>query len=275
MTRSPPAKAFDWHALGVRALSAVVLVPGVVWAVLEGGWLFLALIAGGAVLLSIEWGLMSSPRAPARVAAVLAGALFAALIAAGAGDVSAALLLLVFGAIVAALYARSLLVQPLDAAYGVFYLGWPCIVVVWLRNAEDGLAWTALVFAVAWASDIAAYLIGSLFKGPKFWPRVSPSKTWSGFLGGLTAGVLSAVAVAEVVDTGLDAGPAAIVGLVAALATMGGDLWESALKRRFGVKDSGHLIPGHGGLLDRVDGLMFAVVAVAACRVVADLGGFS
>lgn len=96
---------------------------------------------------------------------------------------------------------------------------------------------------------------------------LSHNKTWSGFIGGLTAGMVAGAAMAAWLDMGpLTAVWGGALGLAAALATMGGDLWESALKRRFGVKDAGALIPGHGGLLDRVDGLMFAVVIVAAGR---------
>jgi phosphatidate cytidylyltransferase len=129
-----------------------------------------------------------------------------------------------------------------------------------------------MILAVAWAADIAAFLVGSAMKGPKLWPQFSPNKTWSGFFGGLIAASLAALAVARFLPMGLDPPRAAALGLFAGLATMAGDLWESMLKRRFGVKDSGDLIPGHGGLLDRVDGLMFAVLAVAAARLLVNLG---
>jgi len=126
-----------------------------------------------------------------------------------------------------------------------------------------------LVFAVAWSSDIMAYFVGSLVGGPKLWPRFSPNKTWSGFFGGLMAGATAGVIMAAWLDMGaLTPLWGGVLGLAAALATMAGDLWESALKRRFGVKDAGTLIPGHGGLLDRVDGLMFAVVVVACGRLI-------
>ena len=155
------------------------------------------------------------------------------------------------------------------AAYGVLYLGWPSVLLIWLRGVDSpvGLHWTVLVFAVAWSADILAYLAGSTFGGPKLWPRFSPNKTWSGFIGGILAGAVAGAVMTAWVDMGaLTVVWGAILGLAAALATMAGDLWESALKRRFGVKDAGNTIPGHGGLLDRVDGLMFAVVVVAAGR---------
>ena len=153
----------------------------------------------------------------------------------------------------------------------MLYLGWPIVLLIWLRDLDStvGLHWTVLVFAVAWSSDIMAYLVGSLVGGPKLWPRFSPNKTWSGFFGGLVAGAAAGVIMAAWLDMGaLTPVWGGVLGLCAALATMAGDLWESALKRRFGVKDAGTLIPGHGGLLDRVDGLMFAVVVVACGRLI-------
>jgi phosphatidate cytidylyltransferase len=128
------------------------------------------------------------------------------------------------------------------------------------------------LFAVTWSADIVAYAVGNTLKGPKLWPRFSPNKTWSGFIGGLAGAVLAAMAVAVLSHLKISIMAAAAVGLLGGLATMAGDLWESVLKRRFGVKDSGSLIPGHGGLLDRVDGLMFAAIVVAVARLVAFTG---
>lgn len=274
MTSSPQAKASRLNELGVRALSAAVLIPAALLAVLQapahggarGSWAFLALMGAGVIALGLEWGKMSEPRAPVRVGVAVVVGVLVSVLAAWLDAFSVAFVLLVFCAAAAGLFARLLGSAPIDAAYGVLYIGWPCVVLVWLRLQPDGLGWTVMLFAIAWAADISAYLLGSLLKGPRLWPRFSPNKTWSGFLGGLIAGVLAAVAVAGLMDIGLSPRLAALVGLVAALATMAGDLWESALKRRFGVKDAGQLIPGHGGLLDRVDGMMFAVVALAASR---------
>jgi phosphatidate cytidylyltransferase len=122
------------------------------------------------------------------------------------------------------------------------------------------------LFAATWAADIGAFAVGSALKGPKLWPRFSPNKTWSGFIGGLVAASAASTLMAVLSVFELNVVAAALIGLAVGLATMAGDLWESAIKRRFGVKDSGDLIPGHGGLLDRVDGLMFAVVVMAAVR---------
>jgi phosphatidate cytidylyltransferase len=273
MTSSPPARSFNWDDLRVRVLSAVVLIPAAVFAVVHGGWLFLVMVSVAAALLSIEWGMMSEPRAPTRISTAVLLGVVAPVFAAYVGDVGAAFVLLLFGSLAAALYARTLKAAFADTAYGVLYIGLPCVVMMWLRQRPGGMEWTALLFVIAWAADIAAYALGSAVKGPKLWPRFSPNKTWSGFVGGLLAGVVAAVAVARFAPLPLSAPTAGLVGLFTALATMAGDLWESALKRRFGVKDAGTLIPGHGGLMDRVDGLMFAVVAVAAARLLVDYGG--
>ena len=127
-----------------------------------------------------------------------------------------------------------------------------------------------LIFTVE-MSDVLQFVWGKLLGRKKIIPAVSPNKTWAGFVGGLIAGILASVAVAAVFMR-LSLAGAAIIGLAGGLGTMAGDLWESMLKRRFGVKDSGDIIPGHGGLLDRVDGLMFAVMVFAVARLVVKYG---
>ena len=175
------------------------------------------------------------------------------------------------GALVAALVARASDARAVDAAYGVLYIAPAGLLMVWLIETRQGGGWTLMLLATTWAADIAAFLTGSFFKGPRLWPRFSPNKTWSGLVGGLLAAMLAAVAIAaELMKLSLLA--AAAIGLAGGMATMAGDLWESILKWRFGVKDSGDLIPGHGGLLDRVDGLMFAVVVFSIARLVDILG---
>ena len=254
--------------IGLRAASAVVLAPAAVLGIWAGGLWFLALMLLACALLAVEWAMMSAATAWRLMAGAVAFGLFAAVISAHVEQLSLALVMLVFCAAAAGLFARSRGQEALDAAYGVLYLGWPAILLIWLRDgsSSSGLAWTVSAFAIAWASDIMAYLMGSLVGGPKLWPRFSPNKTWSGFIGGLAAGTVAGALLATWLDLGIGPAWGALLGLAAALATMAGDLWESALKRRYGVKDAGKLIPGHGGLLDRVDGLMFAVVVVACGR---------
>ena len=275
-------KGFDWSNLGLRALSAAVLAPGAILAVWLGGPLLLVAMSVAVALLALEWGRMAAPGAPTRAgAAVLVGVL-AAFFTDYLGHPQIAWISLAVAAVLVAVAALAfrLTRRPADTAFGVLYLGAPAVALWWLRlgppaHGDDaGRAWVFLLFAIAWGADIAAFLIGSLLKGPKLWPRFSPNKTWSGFWGGLVMGVLlGALAAALLQPLGAPSPAfAAVVGFVGALATMGGDLLESMLKRRFGVKDSGDLIPGHGGLLDRVDGLMFATLAVAGARLLWDAG---
>jgi phosphatidate cytidylyltransferase len=149
-------------------------------------------------------------------------------------------------------------------AFGVPYLGLAAVALPWLRaDPEVGLRNTLFVLAIVWSSDIGAYMVGRLLGGPKLAPAVSPGKTWSGAAGGLLSAVLGGTAVAACSAPEISAfhviGPAMVLGVI----SQAGDLLESAIKRHFGVKDSGRIIPGHGGLLDRLDALL-AVAPVAA-----------
>jgi phosphatidate cytidylyltransferase len=148
-------------------------------------------------------------------------------------------------------------------AGGVPYAGTIGIAPIVLRSdSENGFVAVMLLFAVVWTTDIVAYFLGRLLGGPKLLPRVSPKKTWSGAISGLAAAVLAAVAVAKLAGlSGLLS--IALVAAILSSVAQAGDLFESQLKRRFGAKDSSHLIPGHGGLMDRLDGFVFAA-AVAA-----------
>jgi phosphatidate cytidylyltransferase len=272
MTSPPPAKRFDWKNLGIRAGSATVLIPAVGAAVWFGGPFFLALIVAAVCLLSYEWGAMCAPRTPIRVAVGVGAPILAAVVLAYLGDPRWAWTVVLLGAGVCALVAKGRLERRADAAYGVIYIAPACVALVWLRNESQGFSWTMTAFAVAWSADIAAFAVGSWLKGPKLWPRFSPNKTWSGFVGGLIAASLAGGLISTIDESRMIWPAAVFVGLLGGLATMGGDLWESAIKRRFGVKDSGDLIPGHGGLLDRVDGFLFCVIVIALARLVDHYG---
>jgi len=278
MTFWPSGKAFDWRNLGVRLVSALVLAPAAIVAAYFGGWVFLLMVGVGAALLAIEWALMSAPRTPTRMAAMITAAVVAAVCTLYSGHPVLAWIVALAGAGAAALVALPLKSRTGDAAFGVLYLATPALALMWLRGPagdQSGLSWTILVLATAWAADSAAFLVGSVVKGPKLWPRFSPNKTWSGFVGGLFAGAGAAWSVAELTGVPSDSRIALGAGLLCAFATMAGDLLESMLKRRFGVKDSGDLIPGHGGLLDRVDGLLTAIVVMAGVRLGVETGAFA
>jgi phosphatidate cytidylyltransferase len=146
---------------------------------------------------------------------------------------------------------------------GVLYVAALYYSVLILRqDALLGLVSIFFLFAVVWGADVGAYFAGRTLGGPKLAPRISPKKTWSGFVGGLITAALAGAAVLKVM--GLSPKPAHIVlALVLGVASVLGDLFESGFKRHFGVKDSGSLIPGHGGFLDRLDGFVFAAIAAA------------
>jgi phosphatidate cytidylyltransferase len=279
MTSPSPAKRFNWSNLRIRVASATVLVPTVVAAVWFGDVWYLGLILVGVALLAREWAEMSARRAVLGVALAIGAAVAISVIVAFRGHYYITWPVVIVGAVAAALMARGAVERRADAAYGVIYIAPAVIAMIWLRRMEAGLSWTLLMFTVTWFADIFAFATGSLLKGPKLWPRYSPNKTWSGFFGGLVAASLGAVGIVAL-SQALPALPdlhlawpvAAAIGLLGGLATMAGDLWESMLKRRFGVKDSGDLIPGHGGMLDRVDGLMFAAIVVAGARLLDQWG---
>lgn len=271
MTPLQRARRFDWSNLGIRALSAAVLAPLAIGSAWFGGAMLLVVLSIAVALLASEWAKMSAPRTPIRMAVVITVGVLLALFTAYLGHFRIAWLVALACAGLAAVVAKGLAERRTDAAFGVLYLGAPMLALIWLRGKgleDQGRAWTFLLFFVAWTADSLAFIIGSLLKGPKLWPRFSPNKTWSGFCGGLAGAMIAAAVVSALLPTGLSPAVAVGVGLVGGLATMGGDLLESMLKRRFGVKDSGDLIPGHGGLMDRVDGLMAAVLVVAAMRLV-------
>ncbi|RYF93512.1 MAG: phosphatidate cytidylyltransferase [Caulobacteraceae bacterium] len=285
MTSSPQAKTFDWKNLRVRLISAFAIIPAVALAVWLGGWTYTVLICLVGALLAREWGRLVAPSAPIRVGLVIGISVIAVIVMAHLSRLAelnqspnvqwwwlATWGLVVVGSLLTTLVAFRLTAHVPDAAYGVIYIAPAGIGMVWLRDMDMGAAWSVFLFAVTWWTDIMAYIFGNIFKGPKLWPRYSPNKTWSGFFGGLVGAVLTAVvvlAISKAVGEDFIGYPGAmLIGFLTGLATMGGDLWESMLKRRFGVKDTGGLIPGHGGVLDRVDGLMFAVMVVAAARLI-------
>ncbi len=158
------------------------------------------------------------------------------------------------------------LVSRLPAA-GIAYVGLGAAAIQALRGGSGGAGDVFFLMLIIWASDVGAYLAGRLIGGPKLWPAVSPGKTWAGSIGGLFAAMVIAAAVAA----NFPHDPATILratlfAAVLAIVGQAGDLMESALKRHFGRKDSGTLIPGHGGLLDRVDGLLAAAPVAMLLR---------
>ncbi len=254
--------------LKTRALSALVLAPPALAAAWFGGLWFAALIALGAALICWEWQGMTT-RAftlSGRVAAVACAA--GALLAVAWPEL--AVLVVLAGAI------ASLALTPRDgrrwALAGPIYGGIPAVALVWLRAETDhGRAVVFWLLLLVWATDIGAYAFGRLIGGPLLLPVVSPKKTWAGLLGGMLCAGLAGWGVAAGLGFGHPVA-LALSSAVLAVVAQAGDLLESWVKRRWGVKDSSGIIPGHGGVLDRVDGLLAAAAAVA---VVVLLGGES
>lgn len=247
--------------LALRIASGLVLAPLAVALAYVGGWPFAVFWGLSALLVFAEWTALVSETDRRAVLMAGAGALIIALALAGAGRMLAAVIVVMIGALGAAALAPA--TRRLWAAAGVPYAGAIGIAPVALR-ADDDYGFLAIVFlfVAVWATDIAAYFAGRALGGPKLMPRVSPKKTWSGALGGTAAAIIGALVVAKI--AGL-AGALALAGLALALSIVAqaGDLFESFLKRRFGAKDSGQLIPGHGGLMDRLDGFVAAAVLAA------------
>ncbi len=161
-----------------------------------------------------------------------------------------------------------------DLAWGFLYIGLPVLAMVWLRESPAGFANTLFILAIIWASDIGAYIVGRLVGGKKLAPAISPGKTWSGAIGGLAAAVLAGFAAAACFSPGFSSSHVIAVTIGLGIVSQAGDLLESALKRHFGVKDSGRTIPGHGGLLDRLDALLAVAPAAAILAFLAGQGEF-
>jgi phosphatidate cytidylyltransferase len=153
---------------------------------------------------------------------------------------------------------RITLLQAATALIGAFYVGYGGRALGLLRALPHGREWLWLVLVAVWVTDTGAYFGGKWLKGPKLWPDISPKKTVSGSVCGLLGAAAAAVVVGLIAVRGFDVASYAVVGAIIAAISQLGDLVESAYKRSAGVKDSGRLLPGHGGMLDRVDGLLFA-----------------
>ena len=244
-----------------RILSAAVLAPLVLLAVYLGGLAIAALVTAAGAVMGWEWArLCNGGRlgaagviAIATLALITPAFLFAPAAAAptllGVGAAAGA-------AMAAAGGSRGDAWLPL----GIVYIGFACLALLWLRGVpQGGREFVFWLLAVVWAADSGAFFAGRAIGGPRLAPRISPNKTWAGLIGGTLAAALVGVLAAGLV--GRDATLLVVGGMLLAVVAQGGDLLESWVKRRFGVKDSGHMIPGHGGILDRVDGLLAVLLA--------------
>jgi phosphatidate cytidylyltransferase len=254
-----PAAATDSRNLSTRIIAAAVLIPLAIAIAYAGGWLWTALVTLAAVGLYVEWLMVVGAAAEKRVVATGVAALAIAGFFLAVGRIDGALVALVIGLVAVALTVPE---RRNWAAAGFLYAGVAETASVLLRHdAVKGFVALMFVLLIVWVTDSGGYFAGRGIGGPKLWPRVSPKKTWAGAIGGFVAS-LAVAGVFAALDLG-KAGPLLMIGGVLSVVSQLGDLFESAVKRRFGVKDSSQIIPGHGGLLDRLDGFV-AAVAIAA-----------
>ncbi|MEZ5855310.1 MAG: phosphatidate cytidylyltransferase [Hyphomicrobiaceae bacterium] len=249
----------------MRVVSALALAAATLAMTWSGAWPFAVLVAGVVLAVSWEWLKVVRQASPDLAFAVSCFAVVAGVVlAVGHPPIWAVAVVVGGGGLAAGLAARQgASGGGFGAFFGTLYAGLPGVALAWLRAGEGyGLQAVMLVLLVVWGTDTGAYLAGRTIGGPKLWARLSPKKTWSGLIGGVSAAALVAWGLAQYLGS-QRAGSVALVAIVLAIISQAGDLTESALKRRSGVKDASHLIPGHGGFMDRVDGLIFAAVAAA------------
>jgi phosphatidate cytidylyltransferase len=217
----PATSASGPSNLALRIASSAVMAPATIFIAWLGGWPFVLFWTLAACVVLWEWTMLVRGASPPLTQTQFAAWMLAGLV-----------------------YAGILLLGPIALR----------------RDAEFGFAAILFLFAVVWITDIAAYFTGRALGGPKLWPAVSPKKTWSGALGGMVGAVAAGLLVLKLMGLGV-APMLMIVAAALSAISQGGDLLESSIKRHFGAKDASHLIPGHGGLMDRLDGFLTAVLA--------------
>jgi phosphatidate cytidylyltransferase len=245
--------------LVMRVIVALILAPLAIAIAYAGGWLWILLVTLAVIGLYVEWltivGLAREmPVVGSGIAALSVAGLCLAI-----GRIDAASGVLAIGLAAVALLTRE---RRNWTAAGFFYAAAAEMASVLVRlDSVKGFVALIFVLLIVWVTDIGGYFAGRGIGGPKLWPRVSPKKTWAGAAGGFAASLAVAFGFAAF-DLG-KTGALLLLGAVLSVVSQLGDLFESAVKRRFGVKDSSHVIPGHGGLLDRLDGFVAAIIVAA------------
>lgn len=264
-TTSTPSMRNLW----LRVASAALLAPiaiGVAWL---GDWPFTLFWALAAIAVWWEWIGLVEPTGRNVLLATGVCALVLQAILFETGQLSIAIMIVALGVLAGIVTAGK---QAPAVAGGVLYASALLMAAAIIRiDAKFGFAAVLFLYAVVWGSDIGGFFAGRAFGGPKLAPAISPKKTWSGAIGGTIVAVAAATSIAALFSIGKPV-MIAVVALVLSIVSQCGDLFESWLKRRFDVKDASGLIPGHGGVMDRLDGFIFAVVAAAIIGVAR--GGF-
>lgn len=254
----------------LRILSAAVMAPVALAAAYVGGWPFAVFWTAAAVAVSWEWFTLVAGAGHRLMFSASGGAIAVAALVARLHHPVIAILLLVLGALATAIFsARS---HRVWITAGTGYAGVMLLAPMLLRADDDyGFAAMVFIFGVVWTTDIFAYFAGRTFGGPKLCPAISPKKTWSGAIAGTAGAMIVGIVLARLFVLPHEIALAGIALFLSILSQMG-DLLESWVKRRFGAKDASHLIPGHGGVMDRLDG--FWAAALAACLIGLLRGGF-
>lgn len=261
-----PVRDKNWAAgLGARLVSAIAMAVAALIAVFAGETAFAILIAAATGVLAWEWARLTGEGRFGATGIVLAVATMALVAAAVLGWFEAAIMgAFVAGALVFVVAMADGRRLRLWVAVGVLYIGLPAVAMIWLRgHGEAGRALMLWLLLTIWATDSGAFFAGRLIGGPKLAPRISPKKTWAGLGGAVVSAAWVGIIVGGLDPHAPDTVLLALGGAILAVVAQAGDLAESWVKRHFGAKDSSNLIPGHGGLFDRVDGLLVAALVLA------------
>lgn len=251
-------------SLWPRIVTSLVLVPAALAAVYAGGWVLAIWASAAGIAMSREWiMIVHRERELGWRLALHAIAIIASQSLLLAGFTSYAMAAVLLMALVGNVYAQRLQERSIWTVMGIMFIALPCLAFADLRMLEPfGLETVIWLLCIVWATDSAAYLAGSAFGGPKLAPLISPNKTWAGAVSGLAAGIMAGILLSQL--NGFVARDSYVVACAGvSILTQCGDLAESFLKRTFGVKDASDLIPGHGGALDRLDGMIVATGGVA------------
>lgn len=261
--RLDPDKLYSSGPLLQRVISSLLMIPIVLAAVYLGGRVFSGLVAFLCIIMIFEWTRMVE-RIPfsARFYVLAAGAT-AAMMSAAAGHYDIAFAIAAVSGVIAGVIAMIRGLPSLWISMTAVYVIAPSIALLWLRlDAEQGMSLAYMLFGIVWAADSGAYFFGKFLGGPKVSHALSPSKTWAGIGGGIAGGTLIAPVLGHFFLPGQSALLFAGAGALLGAASVAGDLVESGFKRKFGLKDISGIIPGHGGVLDRLDGMIFATSAM-------------